>query len=69
MNSPEVLYADEPTGALDSQSGGAVLTMLRSAADEGTAVVIVTHDREIASIANWQVAVTDGVVSENTVVR
>ena len=44
VNAPEALLADEPTGELDTATGQAVLTLLRSIADEGTTVVMATHD-------------------------
>jgi ABC-type lipoprotein export system ATPase subunit len=46
VNDPEVVLADEPTGNLDTESGEAVLELLRGIADEGRAVLLVTHERE-----------------------
>ncbi len=48
-NDPEVVFADEPTGNLDSKSGKVVLSALRQAADEGRIVVLVTHDQRLVS--------------------
>ncbi|MCX7522318.1 ABC transporter ATP-binding protein [Microbacterium sp. STN6] len=60
-NDPQVLFADEPTGELDSQTGGAVFDALRSANTElGTTVVIVTHDAEVSSQVQRTVAIRDG---------
>jgi ABC-type lipoprotein export system ATPase subunit len=46
VNDPEIVLADEPTGNLDAESGEVVLELLRAIADEGRAVLLVTHERE-----------------------
>ncbi|HEY6151628.1 MAG TPA: ABC transporter ATP-binding protein [Gaiellaceae bacterium] len=46
VNDPQLVLADEPTGNLDAESGRTVLDLLRSIADEGRAVLLVTHERE-----------------------
>src|SRR6266704_6651382 len=64
---PEVLFADEPTGALDSMSGELVMNLLVSAArQQGTTVVVVTHDPRVADYADREVVVRDGKVSTLT---
>jgi putative ABC transport system ATP-binding protein len=58
---PEIVFADEPTGALDSRSGTELLTFLRTAVDElGQTVVMVTHDPTAASYADRVVFLADG---------
>ncbi|MGW5940181.1 ABC transporter ATP-binding protein [Streptomyces celluloflavus] len=58
---PDVVFADEPTGALDRASGRAVLALLREAVDElGTAVVMVTHDPQAARWADEVLMLSDG---------
>ena len=52
VNDPAVLLADEPTGNLDVEAGAEVLRLLRTGADEGRAVVLVTHERSAAAIAD-----------------
>jgi ABC-type lipoprotein export system ATPase subunit len=52
VNDPAVLLADEPTGNLDLEAGAAVLALLRAGADEGRAVVLVTHERAASEIAD-----------------
>jgi putative ABC transport system ATP-binding protein len=64
INEPEVLFADEPTGSLDSVSGEHVMNLLTAAAREhGTTVILVTHEARIAAHANREVIVRDGLVS------
>jgi putative ABC transport system ATP-binding protein len=61
IHRPAVVFADEPTGNLDSRSSDEVLALLRQAADEfGQTVVMVTHDAHAASIADRIVVLSDG---------
>jgi putative ABC transport system ATP-binding protein len=61
---PKVLFADEPTGSLDTLTGEMVMELLiRSARAEGTTVVLVTHDARVAAYADRQVLVRDGKVT------
>jgi putative ABC transport system ATP-binding protein len=57
---PEVLFGDEPTGALDSTAGRAVLGLLRDMTDDGRTVIMVTHDPVAASFADRVVFLADG---------
>jgi putative ABC transport system ATP-binding protein len=57
---PAVLWADEPTGALDREAADAMLALLRAAADGGTAVVLVSHDPAVAAAADVVVRLQDG---------
>jgi putative ABC transport system ATP-binding protein len=67
---PQVLFADEPTGSLDSVSGELVMDLLTAAAREhGTTVVLVTHDARVAAYADREVIVRDGTVSTLTGVQ
>jgi len=61
-NDPAVVFADEPTGNLDSRSGELVVRALRDVAAEGRTVVIVTHDRELAELADARIELRDGTV-------
>lgn len=58
----EILLCDEPTGALDDASGKAVLKLLEEIHDEGKTIVLVTHTREIAQMANRIVTMKNGKV-------
>jgi putative ABC transport system ATP-binding protein len=67
VNSPEVLFADEPTGSLDSVSGEIVMNLLTTAVrKQGTTVVLVTHDVRVAAYADREIIVRDGTVSTLT---
>lgn len=60
MNGGEVILADEPTGALDSQSGKMVLEILQSLHNEGHTLIMVTHDPSIAAHAHRIIEIRDG---------
>jgi putative ABC transport system ATP-binding protein len=60
VNEPAILWADEPTGNLDSEMAGAVLDLLHEVNRAGQTVVIVTHDAEIGGTARRLVRVQDG---------
>jgi len=60
VNEPRLILADEPTGNLDEDSGHEVLRLLREIADEGRAVVLVTHDQEAAALADRVLHLADG---------
>jgi putative ABC transport system ATP-binding protein len=56
-----VIFADEPTGNLDSQSSGEVLQLLRHSVDDlGATIIMVTHDPDAAAIADRRVELVDG---------
>ncbi|PNY82049.1 ABC transporter ATP-binding protein [Deinococcus koreensis] len=59
---PGILLADEPTGNLDSKTGELVLSQLQTIARQGRTVVLITHDRDIAALADHHLQVRDGVV-------
>ena len=60
VNDPAVLLADEPTGNLDTASGAEVLRLLRAGAGDGRAVVMVTHERSAAGIADRVLTLEEG---------
>jgi putative ABC transport system ATP-binding protein len=63
---PSVLLADEPTGALDSESGASVLELLRELHEDGTTILVITHDHDVAGLLPRQVHIRDGrIASDN----
>ncbi|HSC51316.1 MAG TPA: ABC transporter ATP-binding protein [Gaiellaceae bacterium] len=60
VNDPELVLADEPTGNLDADSGEVVLDLLRAIADEGRAVLLVTHEREATRRADRVLRLEEG---------
>ena len=60
VNRPSILFADEPTGALDSEATGAMLDLFRELHRDGQTTVIVTHDPVVAAATNRVVAMKDG---------
>jgi putative ABC transport system ATP-binding protein len=62
VNTPGILLADEPTGNLDTKNGAGVLELLESLNSDGTTIVMITHDRDIAAWAPRRVEVRDGVI-------
>ncbi|MDE7389741.1 MAG: ATP-binding cassette domain-containing protein, partial [Lachnospiraceae bacterium] len=59
-NSPKILLADEPTGALDSRSGDQVMELFRQLNKEGMTIVMITHEKAVADCANSTVVIYDG---------
>jgi putative ABC transport system ATP-binding protein len=57
-----VIFADEPTGNLDSKSGNAVMNILQKLNDEGRTIILVTHEQETARHASRIIRVKDGLV-------
>lgn len=65
-NDPSVLLADEPTGELDEVTAGRIMALLRERADEGTAVLVVTHSPDVAAAADREIHLIDGRVADPT---
>ncbi len=61
-NRPDLLLADEPTGELDEATGREIGVLLREVSRDGTAVVIVTHNPDLAALADRQIRMRDGVI-------
>jgi len=66
---PAIVLADEPTGNLDSASGAAILGLLTELHQEGTTVVVITHNHEVAAAMDRQVHIHDGMIQSDLLVR
>ena len=69
MNGGRIILADEPTGALDSQSGEDVMALLRSMHEQGHTIIVITHAREVAERADRLIEIRDGQILSDTVTR
>jgi len=68
VNSPSVIFADEPTGNLDSKSGLQVMKILQELNEKGNTIILVTHERETANHAKRVIRVRDGVIVEDAAI-
>jgi len=66
VNSPQVLFADEPTGNLDSKRGQEIFTLFKELNSDGVTIVLVTHDGQLAAQATRQIVMLDGRISSDT---
>lgn len=64
MNEPEVIFADEPTGNLDSETGNGILNILEKLNRENQTIIMVTHDEEIAEKSKRSIKLQDGIISD-----
>ncbi|HIG31495.1 MAG TPA: ABC transporter ATP-binding protein [Verrucomicrobiales bacterium] len=65
VNDPRIIFADEPTGNLDSNTGETILNMFRELNRDGRTIVLVTHDPEIAAITPRRIEIRDGKIAKN----
>ncbi len=66
VNNPNLIFADEPTGNLDTKSGKAVMDILKSLHEQGHTVILITHDMEIAKHAKRMLYIRDGMLESDT---
>ena len=64
VNNPEVIFADEPTGALDSETAKSIMEMLKILNEQGKTIIMVTHDSDLVKYATRVVKLKDGVFNE-----
>jgi len=60
VNDPRIIFADEPTGNLDSQTGAAILALFHELSEQGRTIMLVTHDPEIAAVTPRCIEIRDG---------
>ncbi len=65
VNDPKIVFADEPTGNLDSHTGETILNLFHELSREGRTIALVTHDPEIAAVTPRKIEIRDGKISEH----
>jgi putative ABC transport system ATP-binding protein len=68
VNSPSILFADEPTGNLDSQTGTDVMNLFKKLHQNGQTIIIITHEKEIANQAERVITIRDGLIETDKLV-
>ena len=68
VGNPAIVFADEPTGALDSKTGREIIELLRELNSDGATLVIITHDRDLADALPRQVQVRDGEIVDDSAI-
>jgi putative ABC transport system ATP-binding protein len=67
VNNPQLILADEPTGALDSQTSEDIMKLLTELNQQGMTVVLVTHEHDVAAWARRRIVFRDGLMVEDVV--
>lgn len=65
VNNPDIILADEPTGALDTKTSAQIMELLTELNREGKTIILVTHEEEIAAYADRRISIRDGVIIED----
>ncbi len=66
VNKPSILFADEPTGNLDSKTGNEVMNLFKDLNNQGQTIIIITHEDSIASQSNRIITIMDGLIESDT---
>ncbi|NQN49830.1 ABC transporter ATP-binding protein [Streptococcus suis] len=66
VNTPAIILADEPTGALDTKTGQQIMELLTELNNEGKTIIMVTHEPEIAAYAKRKIVLRDGIITKDS---
>jgi len=66
LGRPAIVFADEPTGNLDSHSGAEIISLLQELNREGTTIVVITHESHVAEAMTRQVTMHDGLIASDS---
>ena len=65
VNKPSIIFADEPTGNLDSQTGTDVMNLFKELNDQGQTIILITHEEDIAMQSNRIINIRDGLIESD----
>jgi len=66
VNKPSILFADEPTGNLDSKTEGEVMGLFKELNEDGQTIIVITHEEEIAKQSKRIINIKDGLIESDT---
>ncbi len=69
ISNPKIILADEPTGALDSQTSIEVIQLLKEINQQGVTVIVVTHENEVAAATNRVIRIKDGIIQQEPIAQ
>ena len=69
INDPKIIFADEPTGNLDSKSGEEILSIFKELNDKGVTILMVTHEEDVAEHTKRIIRLRDGVINSDETVK
>ena len=68
VNKPSILFADEPTGNLDSKTGDEVMNLFKDLNNQGQTIILITHEEEIAKQSNRVINIKDGLIESDLII-
>lgn len=69
INDPKIIFADEPTGNLDSKSGEEILKIFKELNDNGVTIIMVTHEEDVAQHTKRIIRLRDGIINSDEIVK
>jgi putative ABC transport system ATP-binding protein len=67
VNNPSILFADEPTGNLDSKTGADVMNLFKELNNQGQTIILITHEDNIAAQSNRIITIMDGLIKSDNI--